>query len=193
MCVCIKWFSCASAQNRSNNNHKLKKRLFNSAFLRRVIFKLIFWIDVHDDVIRWKHFPRYWPFVPGIHRSPVNSPHKGQWRRALMFSFICAWINAWVNNREAGDLRRHPSHHDVIVMLSYSCKVAVRWMPLNSADDWSTLVQMMVWCSQGHKPSPEPMLTHIHVAIWLQGRNELNTVFATKPILTKHLPNSMHW
>ena len=59
---------------------------------------------VHDDVIKWKHFPRYWP-VRGIHRSPVNSPHKGQWRGALMFSLICAWINGWVNNREAGDLR----------------------------------------------------------------------------------------
>ena len=40
----------------------------------------------HDDVIKWKRFPRYWPFVRGIHRSPVNSPHKGQWRRALIFS-----------------------------------------------------------------------------------------------------------
>ena len=44
----------------------------------------------HDDVIKWNHFPRYWPVVRGIHRSPVNSPHKGQWRRALMFSLICA-------------------------------------------------------------------------------------------------------
>ena len=35
---------------------------------------------VYDDVIKWKHFPRYWPFVRGIHRSPVNSRHKGQWR-----------------------------------------------------------------------------------------------------------------
>ena len=43
----------------------------------------------------------------GIHRSPVNSPHKGQWRGTLMFSLICAWINAWVNNREAGDLGLH--------------------------------------------------------------------------------------
>ena len=69
-----------------------------------------------DDVIKWKHFPRYWPFVWGIHRSPVNSPHKGQWRGALMFSFICAWINCWVNSREAGDLRRHHAHFDVTVM-----------------------------------------------------------------------------
>ena len=41
---------------------------------------------------------------------PVNSPHKGQWRGALMFSLIRAWINDWVNNREAGDLRRHRGH-----------------------------------------------------------------------------------
>ena len=72
--------------------------------------------NTHDDVIKWKRFPRNWPFVRGIHRSPVNSPHKGQWRGALMFSLICVWINDWVNNREAGDLRRHRGHYDVIVM-----------------------------------------------------------------------------
>ena len=71
---------------------------------------------VHDDVIKWKHFPRYWPFVRGIHRSPVNSPYKGQWRGALMFTLICAQINGWVNNGEAGDLRRNRGHYDVIVM-----------------------------------------------------------------------------
>ena len=80
----------------------------------RVQFTLHF---THDDVIKWKHFPRNWPFVRGIHRSPVNSPHKGQLRGALMFSLICAWINDWVNNREAGDLRRHRDHYDVIVMI----------------------------------------------------------------------------
>ena len=51
----------------------------------------------------------------GGHRSPVNSPHKGQWRGALMFSLICAWINGQVNNHEAGDLRRLRAHYDVIV------------------------------------------------------------------------------
>ena len=75
-------------------------------------------IDYHDDVIKWKHFPRYWPFVRIIHRSPVNSPHKGQWRGALMFSLICVWINGWVNNRGAGDLRRHRAHNDVMVMIA---------------------------------------------------------------------------
>ena len=45
--------------------------------------------ETHDDVIKWTHFPLYWPFVWGIHRSPVNFPHKGQWRGALIFSLIC--------------------------------------------------------------------------------------------------------
>ena len=64
--------------------------------------------------------PRYWPFVRRIHRSPVNSPHKGQWRGALIFSLICAWINGWINNGEAGDLRSHRAHYDVTVMVG-SC------------------------------------------------------------------------
>ena len=68
-------------------------------------------------VIKWKPFPHYWPFVWGIHWWPVNSPHKGQWRGALMF-LIRARINGWINNGEAGDLRRRHVHYDVIVMLN---------------------------------------------------------------------------
>ena len=70
----------------NNISLQLLKLLFGSqavGFLREKCRKLL-----HDDVIKWKHFPRYWPFVRGIHRSPVNSPHKGQWRGALMFSLI---------------------------------------------------------------------------------------------------------
>ena len=70
----------------------------------------------HDDVINWKHFPRYWPFVRGINLSPVSSPHKGQWRGALMFPLICSWINVWASNREGGDLKRHRAHYDITVM-----------------------------------------------------------------------------
>ena len=80
----------------------------------------------HDEVIKWKHFPRNWPFVREIHRSPVNFPHKGQWRGALMFSLIYVWINGWVNNREAGDLRRQHDHYDVIVMLLITRSVHLR-------------------------------------------------------------------
>ena len=80
--------------------------------------------STHDDVIKWKHFPRNWPFVRGIHRSLVNSPHKSQWRGALMFSLIFVWINGWVNNREAGDLRRYLAHYDVTVM---RLSIDTRW------------------------------------------------------------------
>ena len=53
-------------------------------------------------------------YVRGNNETPA--PHKGQWRRGLKFSLICAWINGWINNREAGDLRRHRAHYDVIVI-----------------------------------------------------------------------------
>ena len=42
----------------------------------------------------------------------LPGPHKGQWRGALMFSLIGAWINGWVNNRQVGDLRCHRAHFD---------------------------------------------------------------------------------
>ena len=70
----------------------------------------------HDDVIKRKHFPRYWPFVRGIHRSLVNSPYKGQWRGALMFSLIGVWRNGWANNGDAGDSSPFRPHYDVNVM-----------------------------------------------------------------------------
>ena len=52
----------------------------------------------------------------------LNSPHKSQWR-GTMFSLICAGINCWVNNPEAGDLRRHRTRYEVIVM----CDWRVLW------------------------------------------------------------------
>ena len=72
--------------------------------------------ELHNEVIKWKHFPRYWPFVLGIHWSPVNSPHKGQWHKALMFSLIHTWIKGWVNKHEAGDLRCHRAHYDITLI-----------------------------------------------------------------------------
>ena len=53
----------------------------------------------------------------GFPWSPVDSPHKGQWRGALMLSLICTWTNGWANNRDAGDLKCNCAHHDVTVMM----------------------------------------------------------------------------
>ena len=45
-----------------------------------------------------------------------GSPRTGQWRGALLFSLICAWINGWANNPETGDLLRHRALYDVTVL-----------------------------------------------------------------------------
>ena len=69
----------------------------------------------------WRHqmetFPAF--MAPCAGNSPMNSPHKGQWHGASMLSLICAWTNDWVNDRQAGDLRRRRAHYDVNVMFYY--------------------------------------------------------------------------
>ena len=62
---------------------------------------LYIFMCIHDDVIEWKHFPRHWPFVRGIHRWPVNSPHKGQWRGAFDVSFDLR-MNNWLSKQSLG-------------------------------------------------------------------------------------------
>ena len=73
-------------------------------------------------------------FVRGIHRwlranhrSPMKSPYTDQWRGAFMFSLICPWTNGWVNNQDAGELKRHRSHYDVTVMW---CRIVILWFGL---------------------------------------------------------------
>ena len=71
---------------------------------------------LHYDVIKWKHLPRYRPFVRGIHKPLMDFPHKEQWQGALMFSLIYDWTKSWANNRDAGDLGPHCAHYDVGVL-----------------------------------------------------------------------------
>ena len=73
---------------------------------------------------------------------PVNSPHKGQWRGALMFSLICVWINGWVNNREAGDLRRHRGHYDINVMVLNMFKTVAE------GSRRRLVTQRLLWCGR---------------------------------------------
>ena len=97
---------------------------------------------LHDDVIEWKHFLHYWPFVRGIHRLPVNSPHKGQWRGALMFSLICSHAIGWVNNREAGDLRRYRAHNDDIVMAPTQWSYHEEYREINNMNKYSENLEL---------------------------------------------------
>ena len=80
-----------------------------------------FWRHCNVEIIsiKWKYFPRYWPFVRGIHRSPVDFPHKGLWRESWMFSLIYAWTNGCAKTHDASDLRRRRAHYDATVMKLY--------------------------------------------------------------------------
>ena len=82
-------FNC-TFENKQKYN--LKLQTFSSVFHGKMLvtISLAKWC-LYDDVIKWKHFPCYWPSVRVIHRSPVNSPHKGQGRGSLMFSLISVW------------------------------------------------------------------------------------------------------
>ena len=124
----------------------------------------------HDDVIKSTHFQRYWPFVRGIHRSPVNSHQKGQRRGVLMFSLICAVTNGWVNNRDAGDLRRNRFYYDVTVTMD-NCPcdketrlyllITKQWISF-IVSQWRHVAKWIlvkIRSGNGTKPLPETMLT----------------------------------
>ena len=115
------FFDSTVFHDATNNGNGNKKQLLLSLAKSRLpitFFQLpLFWTWWRYQM---ENFPRYWPFVRGIHRSPVNFRHKGQWRGAFMFSLICAWTNGWVNNRDAADWRRDGAHFGVTVMEFYA-------------------------------------------------------------------------
>ena len=99
--------------------------------------------ECYDDVIKWKHFPRNWPFVRGIHRSPGNSPHKGQWRGGTgefptqMASYAELWCFLWsASEFGAGYSRRDRAHYDVIAMVI--C-LKIWWVAFNTLMKQRTL------------------------------------------------------
>ena len=94
VCVYVRhhWFVTLTRHERQNYNNGLLyiRRKLNQIQNASTVFMITFHVPRHDDVIKWKLVPRYWPYVRGIHRSSVNSSHKSQRRGALMFSLICA-------------------------------------------------------------------------------------------------------
>ena len=132
----------------------------------------------HDRVIKWKHFPRYWTFVRGIRRSSVNSPHKGQLRGVLMFSLICAWLNNWVNNREAGDLRRHRVHYDIIVMVFISCRGKIRSLRRSAVEP--------MWYQQwANRPCSLFDVTVTNLCCWKMNHGKVTKTFSLRSVKCK--------
>ena len=135
----------------------------------------------HDDVIKWKHFPRYWPFAQGIHRSPVNSPHKGQWHGALMFSYICTRVNGWVNTRDAGDSRCYRTHYNAIVMrYEHNCKHYTKTKHNKALLSFSKILQIRIyfetqtitstvyWCIASKLKAPRNFYWMSNMFLWVE-------------------------
>ena len=117
------------------------------------VFEMICYI--HDDITIWKHFPCYWPFVSRTHRSPLNSPHKGPWRGALMFSLIIYWTNDRTSIRDTRDLRCHRSRYDGTVMHTYVfchfCPLIwCQCVPYKSYVQWSDNIYQSYGCNRIH-------------------------------------------
>ena len=145
----------------------------------------------------WRHqmetFSALLAFCAG--NSPVTDEFPLQRPGAQSFdvSLICAWINGWANNREAGDLRRHRAHYDVTVM--YLAFTSELWTAIITSEPMERLFWVLLGrntagyrectaighsllnCSQinatepqyweiNNKPLPEPRLTLIYVTTW---------------------------
>ena len=110
---------------------------------------------------------------------PGEFPHTGQWRGALMFSLICARINGWVNNGEAGDLRGHWAHYDVIVMIYYNNKFLYLVPPsvrLKAGFQASNITYLISTCFRSHYHTiaahtvmwqSHPIYIYIYIYIYL--------------------------
>ena len=125
----------------------------------------------HNITTWWRHqmetFSALLAICAGNSPVLVNSPHKSQWRRDLMFSLICARINCWVNNREAGDLRCHRAHYDVIVMNHFADGIGFLMWKLwhinsnftefvtNHSVKTPALFRIKTWCQTGNKSLSE--------------------------------------
>ena len=135
----------------------------------------------HDDVIKWKHFPRYWPFVRGIHRWPVNSPHKGPVMRSFDVFFdlrlnkrLSKWSRGWWFEASSRSLWRHcnvakflyaslPLHQWVRVAIYASVNLAIIGLDNGLSP---VLLQTMIWTNAGLLVI-RPMGTHFREA-WIQ-------------------------
>ena len=79
--------------------------------------------SVHNDVIKWKHFPHYWPFVRVFHRwIPITKPVTRSFD--IVFDLLPEQT-VEQNNRNACDLRRHCAHYDVTVMYGHCCVIVL--------------------------------------------------------------------
>ena len=118
----------------------LYSAVYGPSRLACVLLETVSWAENTWWCHQMETFSALLALCAGNSPVPVNSPHNGQWRGALLFTLICVWINDWVNNREAGDLRRHRGHYDVNVM-NATCSTFVRheWVIRSHVNLWDIM------------------------------------------------------
>ena len=107
----------------------------------------------------------------------MNSPYKGQWRGASIFSLIGTWINGWVNYREAGDLRRHRAHY-YATPISYLHKISVSnvriFQNVIKKVNWQSIrpATIIVACHRRGRNLTAEMFSWMHFLFILSMRNQ---------------------
>ena len=146
-----------------------------------------YWSDLHNPW--WPHqmeaFSALLVLCVEIHRWPVNSPHKGQWCRALMFSLICAWTNVWVTTRHASDLRCHRTHNDRNITLIQAFRKSLQYIPkymsgLHNKIQWKinfAVIQFLVIISLQNFANPIEWDTNSTLTHW--GRDKMDAISQT--------------
>ena len=85
---------------------------------------------LHDHVVNWRYFPRYWPFVRGFTGHQWIPPSKASDEELWCVLSSAPEKNGWLNNGEAGDLTHHRAHSDVTVMwylLWFEREIVIDW------------------------------------------------------------------
>ena len=126
---------------RKNTNNFLVPSWVGWHWVVRKAGKMGYWYQVTSIITWWRHQMETFSALLAL-SSPVDSPHKCQWRGALVFSLICAWTNDWANNWDDGDLRRHRAHYDVTVMKPFHCRDA-ECLRVSFSLCWSPIVLTM--------------------------------------------------
>ena len=125
---------------------------------------------IHDDVITWKHFLCCWPFMRGIHRSPVNFPHKDQWRGALMFFYLRP--NKWLSKQ----WRR----------LWFETPSGSLWRHCNVMESWTNKLQTILSIRRLHTKS----IAYIPISMYSHHLIVVVTTVAFSPNKAKSISNS---
>ena len=96
----------------------------------------------HNNVIKWKHF-RVTGHLCREFTGQRWIPHTKVIDVELWFFFICVWINDWVNNREAGDVRRYRAHYDVIVIWAMFTPEELWFGPITNTN--CAVIYIYIW------------------------------------------------